>query len=272
VSRATDRLVAARQLLDGAPVLNLRELLGTEPSGGLLALALRPRAAAGTAESDGDEPDLLGRTAQFATVYFDAYRVPALVAPVTGATVDIVVGLGPRSPATRARELLDELCERVHATFGIELLGAVGDVAADVRGLPGSKRDALAVLEVLAADEGEGPRTASYTEVQSLVAFRELLRSMEGTEHLNRGPIPSLVGSSSKQDRALVATARAYLEAAGDVGRAADALGVHRNTVRYRVTRFEAVTGLDLTDPSSRLVAQLQLSLGSARLSPGGTT
>jgi len=183
----------------------------------------------------------------------------------------VVVGLGEQTPATRARELLDELCERTRATFGIELVGAQGAVVPDVRGIPGSRRDAFAVLEVLESD-GRGSCTASYDEVQSRVALDELLRSVAGAEHLGRGPVPALVGSPSKQDLALVATVRAYLEAGGDVGRAAGVLGVHRNTVRYRVSRFEAITGLDLDDPTSRLVAQLQLSAPHGTLSPGGST
>ena len=54
---------------------------------------------------------------------------------------------------------------------------------------------------------------------------------------------------------------RALQRTKGCVGDAADLLGVHRNTVRYRVERFQALTGIDLTDPEARLVAQVQLEL-----------
>jgi len=254
----TDRLAAAQQLLDGARVPHLRELLGAEPTDGFVALALRPRGP-GPGPGAPGEPDPVGRTAQFATVYLDAFRVPALVAPVTGTTVDIVVGLGEQTPAARARELLDELCARTQATFGLEVLGALGAVVPDVRGVPGSRRDALAVLEVLEADDGPGSRTAGYDEVQSQVALHELARRVDGAEHLGRGPIPRLLASTAKPDLQLVETVRAYLDTAGDVGHAAEALGVHRNTVRYRVSKFESATGLDLDDPTARLVAHVQL-------------
>ncbi|TIC83588.1 PucR family transcriptional regulator [Nocardioides sp. GY 10113] len=51
-------------------------------------------------------------------------------------------------------------------------------------------------------------------------------------------------------DRAVyLDTARAWLEAAGSTAAAADALVVHRNTVRYRIRRLEEMTGRDLTRP-----------------------
>jgi DNA-binding PucR family transcriptional regulator len=93
------------------------------------------------------------------------------------------------------------------------------------------------------------------------VALRELVRHAEEAEHLARGPVVDLLASTAKGDVALVETVRAYLDTGGDVTRAAADLGVHRNTVRYRVGRFESVTGVDLADPAQRLVAQVQLLL-----------
>jgi hypothetical protein len=248
-SRFTDRLAAAGQLLAGRPVTNLASLLGAEPTGGFVVLALQ-------AVGGGADPDAAGRTAQFATVYVDAFRIPALVAGVTDGRVELVVGLTEVTPAARARELLDELHARAQATFGVELLGAVGAVAADVRGVPSSRFDAVAVLEHLA---DAGGTTAAYDEVQVDIALRELADAVRGAEHLGRGPLPRLLASTARSDVALVETVRTYLDAGGDVGRTAAALDVHRNTVRYRVTRFEELTGLTLDDPGTRLVVQAQL-------------
>jgi DNA-binding PucR family transcriptional regulator len=57
-----------------------------------------------------------------------------------------------------------------------------------------------------------------------------------------------------------VATLRAWLEQAGDVGRAAAQLHVHPNTLRYRLRRMAAVAPLELDSPSARLALQLQLA------------
>lgn len=251
-SRATDRLSAARRLLDGGAVPGLRELLGAEPTAGFVAVVLEPAPDAPT------DPDPVARAAQFATVYVDAYHVPALVASVSGPQVELVVGLTDTTPAARARDLVDQLCARTEATFGIRLRGAVGTVAADGRGIPASRRDALAALAV--AEE----RTVRYEDVHVRVALQELLAHAAGSEHLSRGPVLALAASGAKADAAIVATVRAYLAAGGDVTSAAAHLGVHRNTVRYRLDRFEQLTATDLADPAARLVTQVQLELSAS--------
>jgi DNA-binding PucR family transcriptional regulator len=59
-----------------------------------------------------------------------------------------------------------------------------------------------------------------------------------------------------------VETLRAYLDHFGDVSAASRALGVHSNSLRYRLRRITQVSGLDLESPDARLLAQVQLRLG----------
>jgi sugar diacid utilization regulator len=205
----------------------------------------------------GAERDAVGRTAQFATVYVDAFRLPALVAPVASPWVDIAVVLGGPVTATRTREVLRELVDRASAAFGISLRGAMGTVAADVRGLAASRRDAAAALDALATTSGNA--TATYEELHSRIALRELARAARGSEHLSRGPVPRLARSEAAADLLLVDTVRAYLDANGDVGRVAADLAVHRNTIRNRIARFQAATGVDLSNATDRLVVSVQL-------------
>jgi DNA-binding PucR family transcriptional regulator len=60
--------------------------------------------------------------------------------------------------------------------------------------------------------------------------------------------------------RERLATLRALL-AYGGVGEAAAALGVHRNTVAYRVRAIEAATGWRLADPELRLALAAAVEL-----------
>jgi purine catabolism regulator len=60
--------------------------------------------------------------------------------------------------------------------------------------------------------------------------------------------------------RERVETLRAVL-AYGSIAEAAAALGVHRNTVAYRVRRIEAATGWRLADPELRLPLAAALGL-----------
>ncbi len=59
----------------------------------------------------------------------------------------------------------------------------------------------------------------------------------------------------------LVKTLAAYLRHGGNSTQTADALFMHRNSLRYRLARIRAITGLDLDDPDSRLALQVAVLL-----------
>ncbi|MGI5480469.1 PucR family transcriptional regulator [Streptomyces lavendofoliae] len=62
----------------------------------------------------------------------------------------------------------------------------------------------------------------------------------------------------------LARTAEAFLDNAGQAGRTAAALGIHRQTLYYRLSRVENLTGLDLDEGEDRLL--LHMALKAARL------
>ncbi len=62
----------------------------------------------------------------------------------------------------------------------------------------------------------------------------------------------------------LARTAEIYLDRAGQAGRTAAELGIHRQTLYYRLSRVEQLTGLDLDDGEDRLL--LHMALKRARL------
>ncbi|MFK0195999.1 PucR family transcriptional regulator [Streptomyces lavendulae] len=64
--------------------------------------------------------------------------------------------------------------------------------------------------------------------------------------------------------RELARTAEVFLDCAGQAGRAAAALGIHRQTLYYRLGRVEQLTGLDLDDGEDRLL--LHMALKASRL------
>ncbi|MFF5974604.1 PucR family transcriptional regulator [Streptomyces sp. NPDC012769] len=62
----------------------------------------------------------------------------------------------------------------------------------------------------------------------------------------------------------LARTAEVFLDHAGQAGRTATALGIHRQTLYYRLSRVEQLTGLDLDAGEDRLL--LHMALKAARL------
>ncbi|MGW1029701.1 PucR family transcriptional regulator [Streptomyces sp. NPDC002577] len=64
--------------------------------------------------------------------------------------------------------------------------------------------------------------------------------------------------------RELARTAEVFLDCAGQAGRTAAELGIHRQTLYYRLSRVEQLTGLDLDDGEDRLL--LHMALKASRL------
>ncbi|KIF06034.1 PucR family transcriptional regulator, partial [Streptomyces sp. RSD-27] len=83
---------------------------------------------------------------------------------------------------------------------------------------------------------------------------------------LASGPVedPATRALLSPAHRELARTAEVFLDCAGQAGRAAAALGVHRQTLYYRLGRVEQLTGLDLDAGEDRLL--LHMALKAARL------
>jgi hypothetical protein len=78
---------------------------------------------------------------------------------------------------------------------------------------------------------------------------------------LFHGPVAELAAHDAVSGSAYVDTLRAFFESFGDAAAAAKRLGVHVNSVRYRLRRLEELVGLALDDPDQRLLAELQVRL-----------
>ncbi|MFD2093318.1 PucR family transcriptional regulator [Blastococcus deserti] len=128
----------------------------------------------------------------------------------------------------------------------------VSQVRRGVEELPGQWAQARAAARVAAAE----PRFSPVAQWAELGAWRPVTELA--------GPDPVVVPLLA--DPVLSATAEVYLDCAGSASRAATALQIHRQTLYYRLSRIEALTGLDLADGGARLL--LHTSLRAARLVP----
>ncbi|MFL5680031.1 MAG: PucR family transcriptional regulator [Chloroflexota bacterium] len=95
-----------------------------------------------------------------------------------------------------------------------------------------------------------------------LPAYRLLanLGNVPDGRRLARALLEPLLSGRADVRREHLATLRAVLDHPG-LAEAAAALGVHRNTVAYRVRRIEAVTGWQIADPELRLPLAVALRL-----------
>ncbi|MEO7664759.1 MAG: helix-turn-helix domain-containing protein, partial [Candidatus Limnocylindrales bacterium] len=125
---------------------------------------------------------------------------------------------------------------------------------------PAAEGEARATFE--AAEGLPSTATGTVAAAARLPVYRLLgaLHHLGDGERLAAALLEPLLRGRPDVRREHLATLRALLDRAG-VGEAAKALGVHRNTIAYRVRRIEAVTGWDLDDPDLRVAVSIALRL-----------
>ncbi|MEV7088103.1 helix-turn-helix domain-containing protein [Streptomyces sp. NPDC093085] len=120
-------------------------------------------------------------------------------------------------------------------------------------GLPAAWGEAVGAARASVAQ----PRLGPVARWAGLGAYRLLTA-------LPTAPDPAVSALLSPAHGELARTAESFLDHAGQAGRTAAALGIHRQTLYYRLSRIEQLTGLDLAEGEDRLL--LHMALKAARL------
>ena len=196
-------------------------------------------------------------------------------------------------PAQRARETLRRDLRAIAPARRMGLRGSAQSIEVRVvAAAPADDPDGLVLARRIAALVGRAVgvsrpfvdpdgRPAAEADARSTMEAAERLSTPPAVARADRLPAYRLLGNlhnlpeGSRQARALLgpllrsrpdvrrehlATLRAVLDQPG-LAEAADSLGVHRNTVAYRVRRIEEATGWRLSDPELRFPLALALRL-----------
>jgi sugar diacid utilization regulator len=127
--------------------------------------------------------------------------------------------------------------------------------------LPSSSRTERARDQVLACLAVARPGSVALVEEQRAELVLERLRApLSEAAALVDDPL-AVLNAAACRDVDFKGSLLAWLEAHGDIAAAALALGVHANTLRYRLRRALELLGTDLSDPSERLEVHLRLRL-----------
>ncbi|GII96462.1 transcriptional regulator [Sinosporangium siamense] len=174
------------------------------------------------------------------------WTLPRTVLARTGSPVALL------APAHQAADV----AARVQGMYGTA--AGIGGVRIDLADAWLSWREALHALRIAE----HIPRFAPTAHWADLGPHRHLARL--GSPDLRELAVATkaLLG-----DEELVRTVECYLDHAGDVKATAAELGVHRQTLYYRLGKASRLTGLDLHQGDDRLAAQLGLK--AARLLKG---
>jgi DNA-binding PucR family transcriptional regulator len=176
--------------------------------------------------------------------------------PGSGAarSLALLVRLRSTDVLTPATSAAGRLLERARGTAGAgAAAGAAAGVAVPRTGL-GELADAWWEASAAARAALAETRFGPVAEWASIGPFR-LLAALPPRSAQD----PAVRALLSPAHRELARTAEVYLDRAGQAGRTAAELGIHRQTLYYRLSRVERLTGLDLDDGEDRLLLHMAL-------------
>jgi sugar diacid utilization regulator len=132
---------------------------------------------------------------------------------------------------------------------------AVGSSCRQPSDFPRSHREAQLAM-ALQETAPTGPNVLTW---ESLGAYQILstVDDLEGVERFVDEQLGRLFQYDTQKKSDLVETLYRYLESGCNHASAAQALVVHRNTLKYRLDRIGEISGSDLTDPDARFNLQL---------------
>jgi DNA-binding PucR family transcriptional regulator len=150
----------------------------------------------------------------------------------------------------------------IHELGGQGCRVGVGGTCALASDYPRSYREAMLALRIQRLSQG----AEQVTFFEGLGVYRLLadLNDLSLVESFVRLWLGPLIDYDEQKGADLVMTLTSYLERGGNYEATAQALAVHRNTLKYRLQRIREISGRDLGDPDTNF--NLQLATRSWRI------
>jgi sugar diacid utilization regulator len=203
-------------------------------------------------------PSCLEATAAFADL-----NAPSVLCCRTGAEVVVIFLLSPEDPfldrLDEAKRVISKAGERLFGESGFvaSLISAAGDPARYAVGFRAAQAMLTWATELDPVDLADGKvLTAHDIDLGRLLGSGRI--DGETARRLAAEILGALVSEPSL--KTLLSTLVGYLDASCNIREAADDLGVHHNTIRYRLARIQELTGL-LVATRTRDLLKAQLAL-----------
>jgi purine catabolism regulator len=165
-------------------------------------------------------------------------------------------------PVSAGSMTADELCERLQAetkqATGIEPVIAVSTECHDLGDYPAARRECVQLVEIGRQLGRRG--TIRRTDVGPYGLLFSAA-SGESVRDFVDHTIGALEAYDARHHAHLTETLEAFLRNSARFQAAADELAIHVSTLRYRLNRVTALTGIDLENPDSRFTVELALRL-----------
>ena len=218
--------------------------------------------AAGLRMGDGADLELpLARLWQVLSMQVSAIRRGAATARVGDAVYSVIP---TAADAQRSIDGIRRLVTAIHGRLESELRDrtviAIGGHSPTLAELPRSRRQADDVLRVLR----HSPSSRAIAEMGD-VRVQVMLLRLADLEPVEADHSESRLAAVEEYDRrhgsSYLETLRVHLSSFGDPTMTSARLGIHTNTLRYRLRRLDQVFGIDLADEDERLGLMLELRL-----------
>lgn len=176
----------------------------------------------------------------------------------------VVMELDADSPRPQALAAVKDKVELLRATLARkhDVVAALSSACTGPVDYRAGYDEAAQVLGCLRSLRGSEDDALSLLAADDLGAGR-LLLTMVDCDEANRfvaNTLGPLLASSNRTLEELLDTVRVFFDHGRSVRNSAKELGVHENTIRYRLGRVLELTGLDLsTDSAAQLTAQVSL-------------
>lgn len=254
-SHRTSQQRMLRRLLESGQLHTAQaEELGIHAAGSYTVFALR---AAGDGSLGTTERT---RALEAVSIYCQSYRWRSATCAI-GNTIYCVLAHDLEGTSGRLPALAHSMLGAVQkSVVGKPMTLAVSETTSELRKSATLRDQVDDTLEAVAV----WPSGAAHGVVtfQQASARTALLRVMDQTsmQALNFPPLEALRREDAEHGSDYMQTLRVYLASFGDARAAAAALQLHVTTLRYRLKRIAELSGIDLTEPTERLLCELLLA------------
>lgn len=154
--------------------------------------------------------------------------------------------------------ILQNLAERLQQTLPITIRFALGNAYENLEDLPNSYIEASSTLE--ASLHAQKPATVQLFHPKGLAGLFEKIGT-EDVEYFCQQQLKELAYPTEPTLQELRKTLKVFLDFNCEITKTANALYLHRNTIKYRMNQCEKLLGTSIQEPEMSLLLRVALEL-----------
>jgi hypothetical protein len=176
---------------------------------------------------------------------------------ILGEYVYFVVGVNAPVGAKDIRVLLEEVLGSAERQLGVGLQAVLGGIVQSAHHLEPARHQIERLFRTVS--RADSAQLVVFDDIRSRAVLEDLLDHMLSRPELIDGGVLAMARGDAAKGTDYLKSLAAVFDNGGDLTAAARDLYLHRNTLKYRLSRIRDLYGIDVTDPVERLITELQL-------------